>query len=352
MVAPVDVLVVGAGQAGVSAASELCRLGLTCTVHERHAHVGDSWRKRYDSLVLFTSREYSALPNLAHAGDPDGFPHRLEMADYLERYAAHRALPVVTGEGIERLSRSEHVFSAVTDQGKQLEARAVVLAAGAFQRSRVPGFAASLSERVLQRDATTYRSPSTLAAQNVVVVGDGATGRQIALELAATRRVALATGKRRNIVPQRLLGKDSTWWFDRAGLIRADKATPVGRWVRAMDSFPGWHLRSPALQRAGVTLLPRCVAASGDELEFGDGSRRACDAVIWALGYRDDLDWVDIRGATRDGAFAHDRGVTAMPGLFHVGREWQNSRASALICGVTHDAAKIAERVAEFLRHS
>jgi putative flavoprotein involved in K+ transport len=272
------------------------------------------------------------------------------MGDYLERYAETLALPVVTGDGIASLSRSGPVFSAVTDRGQQLEAGAVVVAAGAFQRTRVPGFAARLSERVLQQDATTYRNPSTLPAQSVVVVGDGATGRQIALELAATRRVALATGKRRNIVPQRILGKDSMWWFDRAGFLRADKATLVGRWVRAMDSFPGWRLRSPALRRAGVTLLPRCVAASGDELEFSDGSRRACDAVIWALGYGDDVDWVQIEGATSAGAFTEERGVTSIPGLFHVGREWQTSRASALVCGVTSDAVRIAGRVAELLK--
>ena len=92
MVARVDVLIVGAGQAGLAAASELGRLGVSCTVYERHPRVGDSWRTRYDSLVLFSSREYSALPGLEHAGDRDGFPDRLEMADYLERYAASRAL--------------------------------------------------------------------------------------------------------------------------------------------------------------------------------------------------------------------------------------------------------------------
>ena len=149
MVARVDVLIVGAGQAGLAAASELGRLGVSCTVYERHPRVGDSWRTRYDSLVLFSSREYSALPGLEHAGDRDGFPDRLEMADYLERYAASRALPVVTGEGIARLSRGAHAFSALTDLGNPLEARAVVVAAGAFQRpSGLSGQAPPYSARM------------------------------------------------------------------------------------------------------------------------------------------------------------------------------------------------------------
>jgi putative flavoprotein involved in K+ transport len=101
----VDVLVVGAGQAGLAAARALLELDLSVIAHERHARVGDSWRQRFDSLVLFTPRAISPLPDLAHAGDPRGYPGKDEMGDYLERYAEQFRLPVVTGDGIARLSR-------------------------------------------------------------------------------------------------------------------------------------------------------------------------------------------------------------------------------------------------------
>src|SRR5690606_9416456 len=112
-----EVLVVGAGQAGLAVARELERLNVTCIVHERLTRVGDSWRERFDSLELFTPRELSALPGLPHGGDPQGFPGKDEMGDYLERYAQHFNLPVITGSGIARLSRTGQGFVAETTSG-------------------------------------------------------------------------------------------------------------------------------------------------------------------------------------------------------------------------------------------
>jgi putative flavoprotein involved in K+ transport len=123
----------------------------------------------------------------------------------------------------------------------------------------------------------------------------------------------------------------------------------VGRFVRWLDITPGLHLRLRSLRRAGVGLVPRCIGAEGDQLVFSDRSRRHADVVIWAVGYRDDTQWVDIEDTATADAFVHERGATKIPGLYHVGREWQNSRASGLICGVTEDAAKIAAQAKDFL---
>ncbi|HEX6993276.1 MAG TPA: NAD(P)/FAD-dependent oxidoreductase [Gammaproteobacteria bacterium] len=337
-----DVLVIGAGQAGLATARALEDAGVTCIVHERHARIGDSWRRRFDSLVLFTPRELDALPGLRHEGDPRGYPGKDEMGDYLERYAARFDLPVVTGDGVERLVRDGDRFVARTASGRRIDARSVVVATGTFQRPRIPRFAERLSETVHQLDAERYRNPSTIAGRSVAVVGDGATGRQIALELAqAGKEVMLATGRRRRYVPQRVLGRDFTWWGVRLGLVTADKSSPAGRLVRAMDATPGLHLLRGALRRAGVALCGRCVGADGDRLLLEDGRSRRCDAVVWTLGYRDDTSWLDIpRAATADG-FVEERGIAPIPGLFHVGREWQSSRASGLICGVQTDVRRI-----------
>lgn len=347
--AQVDVLVVGAGQAGLVAARALRAIGLECVVHERHARIGDSWRQRFDSLHLFSSRETSALPDLPHAGNLSGYPGKNEMGDYLERYAEHVDLPVVTGDGIARLTTASSRFVALTDAGATVEAGAVIIATGGFQLPRVPDFAESLSERIRQFDALSYRNPGVVPERDVIVVGDGATGRQIALELARKRRVTLATGGRRNYGPQRVLGKDFTWWGLQTGLITADKASALGRIARRFDTTPGLHLCLSSLRRARIRLAPRCAGADGDRLHFADGSRRRCDAVIWTVGYQDDTAWLRIDGASTRHKFIEERGISAVPGLYYVGREWQNSRASGLACGVHRDALVIAQHAKDHL---
>ena len=122
-----------------------------------------------------------------------------------------------------------------------------------------------------------------------------------------------------------------------------DKASPLGRTVRRLDTTPGLHLCLFALRQANISLAPRCVGVDADCLLFADGSRRRCDAVIWALGYQDETAWLDIDGAATPHGFAEERGISPIPGLYYVGREWQNARASGLVCGVYRDSLHIAQ---------
>jgi putative flavoprotein involved in K+ transport len=348
----IDVLVVGAGQAGLATGAELQRSGLTFRLWDRATRVGDSWRHRYDSLVLFSTRTYSSLPGLPMAGDPEGYASRNEIANYLEAYANAFALPITLGDGIAHLTRRADHFAAGTARGTQMTARAVIVATGPFQRSVVPSFSCRLSPRICQLTAETYRRPSQLPDGRVLIVGAGATGRQIARELARWREVTLATGRSPRITPQRVLGRDVMAWFDALGFLRADKSAARGRFARAHDSFPGWHLRASALRRQGVRLRKRLVDAHSDEFRFSDGSSGRFESVIWAMGYRDDTTWVDIPGAVdSQGRFLEDRGVSPIPGLCHVGRSWQTSRASALLSGVASDAAAIVRHVRDFIVH-
>lgn len=337
----VDVLIVGAGQAGLAAARTLLERGVACVVHERHPRVGDSWRRRFDSLVLFTPRRISALPGLAHEGDPRGYPCKDEMGDYLERYAARFSLPVVTGNGVARLVREHEHFLAELDDGDVISSRAVVIATGAFQRPRVPTFADRLAPCVLQLDATTHRNPAQIIGRRVMIVGDGATGRQIALELAPRHTVMLSTGHRRNFGFQRLFGVDTTELALRSGLLTADKTSVAGRLVRVLNVTPGLNLQLRALCRAGIEVMPRCIDAEETRVTLADGSQRDVDAAIFAMGYDDDTTWVDIPGATEGGRFLEQRGISPVPRLYHVGRDWQTSRASGLLCGVAYDAETI-----------
>jgi putative flavoprotein involved in K+ transport len=273
------------------------------------------------------------------------------MADYLERYARIFHLPVHPAEGIARQERWERCFVAQTTRGQYVEAAAVIVATGAFQQPIMPAFASKLAPDVVQLTAATYRRPAQLPPGRVLVVGDGATGRQVASELVATHAVTLSTGKPWQVVPQRALGHDSMWWFDTLGALRADKATRFGRWARAHDAIPGWHLRHAALRRQGVRIAPRTVEGLDKQVRFADGTATTVDAVLWTIGYRDETSWLHIPAAVdAQGRFVEDRGIAPVPGLFYVGRSWQNNRASALLCGVGREAAAIVNRVRHYLR--
>ena len=245
-----DILVVGAGQAGLALGFHLRKTPFRFQIVDRNMRVGDSWRKRFDSLVLFTPRAYSALPGLALPGDPAGYPTKDEMADYLETYANHFELPVVLGTGVRRLERTDGGFRAISDAEQPIDCRAVVLATGAFQRPAIPAISKQLSQEVLQLSPEDYKAPGQLPPGRVLVVGDGVTGREIALELAATHDVLLATGHHRRVSPDRILGKSVFWWMDKLGILRASRESAIGRYLNEDRSLPGQGAGARAATRA------------------------------------------------------------------------------------------------------
>jgi putative flavoprotein involved in K+ transport len=341
-----DVLIIGGGQAGLAMGSGLKETPLSFRIVERHPRIGDSWRNRYASLVLFTPRAYSALPGLAVPGDPEGYPTKDEMADYLESYSERFDLPLAPGTGIVRLERVDGGFRATTEAGEPIYSRAVVLATGAFQRPAIPPISKGLSKEVTQLAPEDYRTPGQLAAGRVLVVGDGATGRQIALELTANHEVLLAAGRPRRVSPDRILGRSVFWWMDRLGVLRASRESRIGRFLMKADPFPGKHLELDELRQRGVEVVGRVTAAKGKSVSFADGKAAEVDAVVWATGYRDDTDWVDIPEAKDDqGNFMHYRGISPLPYLCFVGRSWQWTRGSALFAGVGEDAAYLTEHL-------
>jgi putative flavoprotein involved in K+ transport len=347
-----DVLIIGAGQAGLALGFHLRKTPLRFELVERHARVGDSWRNRYASLVLFTPRAYSALPGLAVPGAPDGYPTKDEMADYLKTYANHFDLPVVQGKVIRRLERADGGFRATTEAGEPVDCRAVVLATGAFQRPAIPAISKQLSAEVTQLAPEDYETPKQLSPGTVLVVGDGATGRQIALELTANHEVLLAAGRPRRVSPDRILGRSVFWWMDKLGVLRASRESPIGRYLMKADPFPGKRLELDELRRRGVNVVGRMVQAEGKRVTFADGKSAEVDAVVWATGYRDDTDWVAIPEVKdAQGNFLHYRGVSPLPNLCFIGRSWQWSRGSALFAGVGEDAAYLTEHLVKRLEH-
>lgn len=343
---PLDVLVIGAGQAGLATGYHLKRRGLDFHVVEQSARLGDSWRKRYESLTLFTPRGLSALPSMQLTGDPDGYPSRHEFADYLESYAARWQLPVATGVCVVELARDGVDFLAIMSDGSVARSRSVVIATGGFQNPARPAIATRFDASVAQFDPESYRNPQSMPPGRVLVVGDGASGRDIAVELTATHNTLLAVGRPRRLFPERILGRNVWWWLKSLGLMRVRPDSVLGRIMRRADPFPDRGRSLPALQAKGVRIVPRLVAAEGRSASFADGTRTEVDAVVWAVGYRDDFGWLRIPEAKdTEGKVMHAEGVSPAPGLFFVGRPWQRNRASALVMGASDDAEAIVQRL-------
>ena len=339
-----DVVVIGAGQAGLAMGYFLAQQGSRFTILEAADSIGSAWRTRWDSLVLFTPRRYSALAGLDFPGDPDGYPTRDEAIAYLERYAEAFALPVELSSPVRSLSQEDGRFVLELDD-KRIEADQVVVATGPFQVPSVPGIAGELAPDIFQTHSTGYMRPSDVPEGTVVVVGGGNTGYQIAKELTATHRVHLAVGSRQKPLPQKLVGRDVFWWLTKTGLIKKTVDSRIGRRLEHRDTLIGSSPRE-LRKRYGIDMKPRAVGASGRTITFADGGELEVDAVIWATGYRSDYAWIEPPVLGADGRIQHRRGVTDVAGLYFVGLSWQHTRGSALIGWVKDDAEFIAAQIA------
>lgn len=341
-----DVLIIGAGQAGLSMAYHLKQNSMRFHIVDGSDRVGDSWRKRYDSLTLFTPRSLSALPGLPLIGDPNSYASREEFADYLQRYAAHFQFPIELNTRIMRLERVNSHFCATRFGGREIEAKVVVMAIGSYQKPVIPSISGDFSNEVCQFSAANYRNPSQVPAGNVVVVGDGATGRDIASELAETHLVYLATGKARRLMPERILGVSMWKWLEILGLLTAPVESFFGRKMREMDSFPNRDRDFAALRRKGIQIMPKLTGASGKTVTFQNGMTTSVMSVVWAVGYKDDSDWVHIPEVIdAQGNFTHQKGIAPIRNLYFIGRPWQITTGSARIYGVGQDAAWIAKEI-------
>jgi Predicted flavoprotein involved in K+ transport len=341
-----DVLVIGGGQAGLAAAFFLSRLGIPYVVLDKGHEVGEVWKRRYDSLTLFTPRNYSELPGMRLAGNPDGFPVKDEIAAALKRYAEDHQLNIRLETEVLALRKVEGEFLAETNRGT-FTARHVIVATGPFQVPWIPPMAKQLDPGVVQMHSARYRNPADLRPGTALVVGGGNSGAQIAVELAASHQVVLSAAHRMNFFPLTIAGKSAFWWFDVLGILNAPSGSRIGRKVRQRpDPVFGFELKRLLAARR-IALKPKTVRAEGRTVHFEDGTTVEADNVVWATGFRFDYGWLQIPGALDEGGKPlHERGVSPVEGLYYVGLPWQTSRNSALIGGVGKDAEAIVRRIA------
>jgi putative flavoprotein involved in K+ transport len=335
-----DVIVIGAGQAGLSLAWHLADRGRRFLVLDAAPDLGHSWRSRWDSLRLFTPARYDGLPGMDFPAPPDTYPTKDQVADYLTAYAARFQLPVLLSTRVTGLEQIADGFAVHTTRGT-LRARQVVVATGPFQRPVVPDVSGDLDPAVVQLHSSEYRNPGQLPPGSVVVVGAGNSGLQIADELADRHRVVLAVGRQSLQVPQRILGRDLFWWLTKSGVITKTADSRLAKRMRARgDLVIGSSLR--AARRRGISVRPRVVSTSPQGVVFADGTHVAASSVIWATGFRSDYSWIRIPGVLAGAQVVHRRGVTQVPGLYFLGLPWQHTRGSALLGFVKHDAEWLA----------
>lgn len=338
-------VIVGAGQAGLAAAFQLRARGIDCRILEAADSPGQSWRRRWDSLRLFTPAQYCSLPGMEFPAPRGSFPTKDQVAAYLAAYAAQ--LPVTTGVSVTGVHRDGAGFTLDTSAGT-LAASQVVIATGATSTPFVPDIAAKLSPAIHQLHSSGYRNAAALPDGGVLMVGAATSGIEIAVELAQDRQVWLA-GRVPFHIPDAVLkhGGGAYWQFIHRVLTRR---TPLGKKIAADFTAQGGPLISVSIadaQKAGVGCLPRLEEVADDGYPvFADHPPLDVSTVIWATGYQPSYGWVDGVPVDGRGWPVTNRGeVEALPGLFFVGLPFQFGLTSTLLGGVGRDAAQVADRI-------
>ncbi|GAA2170782.1 NAD(P)/FAD-dependent oxidoreductase [Agrococcus versicolor] len=400
----IEVLVVGAGQAGVAMSEHLSAQGIAHLVVERD-RIAERWRTgRWDSLVANGPAWHDRFPGLELPGvHPDGFATKDQMADYFEAYAARIAAPVRTGVEVLRVRRLEgRAGFAVETTAGPVEARYVVAATGPFQRPVIPAIVPSTAG-IEQLHSAAYRNPEQLPAGGVLVVGAGSSGVQIAAELRrAGRDVHLSVGPH-DRPPRSYRGRDFVWWL--GVLDKWDAATPPAGakhvTIAVSGAGGGRTVDFRELAASGITLVGRTTSYADGLLHVADDLRATIDrgdasylsilreadayverngidlppepeahvlgdepacvthpareldlaaegiaSIVWATGYGADYSWLQVDALDDAGRPAHRRGVSTEPGIYFLGLPWQSRRGSSFVWGVWHDARHVADHIA------
>lgn len=354
----IDTVIIGAGQAGLATGYHLQKAGRPFVILDAAARIGDQWRQQWDSLKLYSPTRYDSLPGMPFPGAPWSFPGKDQVADYLEQYAAHHGLPVRLGTRVERLDRDEQGYRVTTDHGVY-RCRNVVVCTGTFGRTAdVPGFAAELDPEILQLHSSEYRRPGQLREGSVLVVGASHSGTDIAYEVALTHPTILA-GRDCGQIPVRIESRRARLVFPLmvfAWRHVLTRRTPIGRKVMQEIRFHGGpmlRVKRSDLQERGVERLTGRVTGVQDGKPVVDGTAYDVANVVWATGFRQVFDWLELPVVGEDGWPVEYRGVVKdAPGLFFCGLSFQFGFGSMVLPGVSRDAGYVADRIVERARRT
>ena len=401
-----DVVIIGAGQAGLAIGYHLSKNEHKYIILEKETSLTPAWRSRWDSFTLVLPNWTLQMPDFPYQGDdPDGFLSREEMVEYLEQFAATFNPEIRFDSKVTSVEKNPggDAYLVRTDE-RTYEADNVVVATGTFQGPKRPPFHTNISEKITQLHTSEYRNPDVLPEGAILVVGTGQSGCQIAEELYQSgRKVYLCVGSATRL-PRFYRGKDSIWWLKKINFFDQTVDTlPSSRERFAGNPFlsgkgGGRSLDLHQFARDGVVLLGRLKNAQDNKIflepdlmenlskidEFVDDVKQKIDeyievnnidaekrpdrvelrdgydsqviesldlqaeginTIIWAIGYHFDFSWVKLPVLDDDGYPKQNRGVTELPGLYFLGLHWLYKRRSGLPWGVGDDAAHIADDI-------
>ncbi len=354
----IETVVIGGGQAGLSAGYHLARRGLPFVILDADTRIGDHWRDRWDSLQLYSPARYDGLPGMRFPAANYHYPTAREMGDYLEAYAARLDLPVRSGITVERVRPRPDGGYDVQAGDLQIEAAQVVVATGPFRIPSIPDFAGGLDPEIRQLHSNEYRNPSQLKDGPVLVVGLSHSGADLALE-AAKNHLTHLSGRAHGELPiavidrwrAHLLMPLVNFAFNHVLTMR----TPMGRKMATeirKGGGPLLRVRRIDLTKAGVDLSEaRTVGVRDGRPVLADGTVLDVTNVIWCTGFRLDYDWIEVDGIVdADGWPNHVRGVVQRaPGLYFLGVPFTYSFSSMLVNGAGRDAAFVVDRIVDRL---
>ena len=402
------VIVIGGGQAGLSASWHLKQRGIAHVVFEKQ-RIAHEWREhRWDSFCLVTPNWQCTLPGFPYQGsDPYGFMLKDEIVEYIEAFVASFEPPVLEGVAVTRVSQNDGGSYTVATSIGEYTANEVIIASGAYQVPVKPASAERLPPSMLQMHAPQYRNPTALPPGAVLIVGTGQSGCQIAEDLhLAGRKVHLCVGGAPR-APRRYRGKDAVEWLNQMGYYdigihehpnKERVRSKSNHYLTGRDGGREIDLRKFAsegmelygrlddirgttitvqpdleknldsadatlesikdsidayIARAGIDAPtePRYVpvwrpATERTELDF---AAAGITTVIWCIGYKADFRWIDVPVFDGRGYPGHDRGITTVPGLYFIGLPWLYTWGSGRFSGVARDAQHIVERIASRL---
>ncbi|WP_430611418.1 NAD(P)-binding domain-containing protein [Flavobacterium sp. JP2137] len=406
------VAVIGGGQAGLAVSYYLTQLQIDHVVFEKD-RIGSSWtQQRWDSFRLNTPNWMNTLPGelMAPTVDPHAFTNHLAFVAKLQDYARIHGLPVMEHSEICQVTRDSnqdffHLEVQSPSGTTHWTARQLVVAAGMMNRPNIPALARLLPPSIRQLHAIDYKNPDQIAATNILIVGSGQTGCQLAEELSATHRVYLSTAKVGRS-PRRYRGLDMMDWMNKMGImdLSTQLLTESGQREGTQPQVSGvghyGHTISlQSLRQQGVSLLGRCTHLDRDFLHFdastlahihyadafsaalkaqvdrfvenhnlkaieddnNDLADRpdcdqtttystqlpltAIDTVIWATGYRADFDWIKFPIIGSNQQPIHTDGVSPIKGIYYIGFPWLRKKKSGIVFGVAEDAAFITKQI-------
>ncbi|WP_224332669.1 flavin-containing monooxygenase [Haloprofundus halobius] len=366
-----DTIVIGGGQAGLVTGYYLQQHDEEFVILDASDRIGDAWRARWDSLQVFTPARYSSLPGMDYPGSPYAFPTKDEVANYLESYAQRFDLPIELGVRVDSLERSGDSF-LVSAGERRFEADNVIVAMASYQVPKIPRFASELSDDILQLHTSDYRNPDQLQDGDVLVIGAGNSGAEIALDIVNSKRQMQAKhGASRPVADEHktlLSGRDvgnvpfhiDSWFGRHLGgpfVLRVlfhrifTTGTPIGRRKRPKMLSQGIQLvrvKPSDLTAAGVKRVPRTTGVHDGRPIVGDDVLDVKN-VIWCTGFRPDFSWIDLpifAEKEQPKEPIHVRGVVPdEPGLYFVGLFFLYAATSGLFTGVGRDAEYVVDHL-------